>query len=459
MTTWEVKNGVKEIILTGTPQKAQIPFFKSRNRHTCYGGARGGGKSWAMRRKLVMLACRYAGLKILLLRRTYPEIATNHINQLMNELIPCGIAKYNDSKKTFTFANGSTIKLGYCASYKDSLQYQGQEYDVQGFEEATGFEEEWVNFIQTALRTTRKDFTPRAYYTCNPGGVGHSWVKRLFIDRNFNKNENPDDYVFYPAKVDDNEFLRDTEYKQMLMKLPEDLRRAHLDGDWDVYAGQYFKEFKRDLHTCPPFEIPNNWTKFRALDYGQDMTACLWFAVSTENRVYIYRELYEPNLILSQAALRIKELTPKEEKIAYTTASPDLWNSRQETGTSGVEIMRKSGLSGIIKANNSRVSGWRVIKEYLHFDKDKDGGEPKMQIFENCKNLIRTLPQLQYDQRRIEDVAREPHELSHAPEALRYGLMSRPRAAILPNKKKEIWDFEKQTYTNDGLFGFGGAGI
>ena len=158
-----------------------MEFFKARGRHIAYGGARGGGKSWAMRTKFILLAQRYAGLRLLLLRRTLPELRENHVVPLLQVL--SGIAQYNATERVFTFSNTSRIKLGYCAAENDIYQYQGQEYDVIGLEEATHFTESQMIFLTTCNRTTRTDFIPRMYYTCNPGGVGHAWVKRLFIDR------------------------------------------------------------------------------------------------------------------------------------------------------------------------------------------------------------------------------------------------------------------------------------
>ena len=165
-----------KLILHGTPNSRQREFFLSRARHTAYGGARGGGKSWAMRRKFVLLALRYPELNLLLLRRTLPELRENHIIPLQRELY--GIAPYNSTERVFRFPNGSRIKLGYCDTAQDVYQYQGQEYAIIGMEEATHFTEEQMRFLTTCNRTTRTDISPRMYYTCNPGNVGHAWEKR-----------------------------------------------------------------------------------------------------------------------------------------------------------------------------------------------------------------------------------------------------------------------------------------
>lgn len=395
-------------------------------------------KSWAMRRKFVLLALNYNGLRLLLLRRTLPELRENHILPLQQELYK--FARYNGEEKAFIFPNNSRIKLGYCDSEADVYQFQGQEYDVIGFEEATHFTESQKDFLTTCNRSTRTDFKPRMYYSCNPGNVGHAWVKRLFIDRNYRNKERAEDYTFVPAKVWDNTVLMDNnpEYIEALENLPDELRRAHLDGDWDVFAGQYFPEFNRELHVIEPFEIPDYWTRYRSLDYGLDKTACYWYATDDNGRVFCYRELHESNLNLTQAATKILELTQEdeEEKIKYTVASVDLWNRRSDTGMSGFEVMYKAGLKDLMKADNDRINGWRALREYLTPYVD-EFGEPNanLRIFRTCTNLIMNLPLLQHDEKKVEDAANTPHEITHAPESLRYFIKSRPKLSIVPIKE------------------------
>ena len=428
-----------EKLKTEVPNFRQRDFFMSENRHIGYGGARGGGKSWAMRRKFVMLAMRYPGLRLLLLRRTLPELRENHVQPLLAELT--GYAKYNDTEKAFTFPNGSRLVLGYCDAERDVYRYQGQEYDVVGLEEATHFTETQMRFLTTCNRSTRTDFKPRMYYTSNPGNVGHNWFKRLFIDRDYSETENPEDYIFIPAKVYDNTVLMETnpEYVRTLEALPGDMRRAMLDGDWDIFAGQYFPEFRREIHVIKPIELPDYWRRFRSLDYGLDMTACYWWAVDLQGKCYIYRELHQPGLTLSQAAQKIVELTPEGEEITYTVASPDLWNRRQETGESGMEIMIKAGLTGLRRANNSRVQGWRVLREYLTpYQDEQEITTARLQIFENCTNLIRCLPLLQHDEHNPEDAADNPHDVTHGPESVRYGVLSRPPLSSAPEAKLPV---------------------
>ena len=424
-----------EFLLKGYPNPRQREFFESKARHTAYGGARGGGKSWAMRRKLVLLALRFEGLQILLLRRTLPELTENHVRLMQTEL--SGFVNYNQTQRVFTFPNGSRIKLGYCDNEQDVYRYQGQEYDVIGMEEATQFTESQMQFLTTCNRSVRTDFTPRMYYTCNPGGVGHAWVKRLFIDRLYRSSERAEDYVFIPARVTDNPFLmRDRLYVTALENLPEPLRRAHLDGDWDVLAGQYFGEFSRSRHVVESFTVPKSWRRFRAMDWGyNDPCAVLWFAVAPGGRVYAYREYYERKVLSSETARRIRHLTG-EETVAYTAASPDAWQNRgmsasgELSGMSIAEVFAHGGVP-LLKADNARIAGWQRVREYLA---EADDGQPRLLIFRNCENLIRTLPALTFDERFVEDVS--PACEDHAAEALRYGLMSRPAAASEPKKPK-----------------------
>ena len=256
----------------GKPNPRQIEFFKARARFIAYGGARGGGKSWAVRKKAAGLALSYPGAGILIVRRTFPELRENHILPMIADLM--GIARYRDMDKSFTFPNGSRIVFGYCDSEADVLQYQGQEYDVIFMDEATQFTEFQFTTLTACLRGAN-DFPKRFYLTCNPGGVGHAWVKRLFIDRRYKKAEHPEDYVFIAANVYDNHALmaHDPDYVRMLENLPEEQRRAWLLGQWDIFEGQYFAEFDRNVHVCRPYGIPAHWRRYVTLDYGMDMLA------------------------------------------------------------------------------------------------------------------------------------------------------------------------------------------
>lgn len=434
------------------PNPKQELFLKAQNRFIAYGGARGGGKSWAVRKKAILLGLRYPGIRMMILRRTFPELRENHILPLMQDLK--GIALYKESDKSFTFPNGSRLKFGYCDSETDVLQYQGQEYDVLFLDEATHFSEFQFQTLTACIRGANA-FPKRMYLTCNPGGVGHEWVKRLFITRDYRQSEQAQDYTFIPARVYDNQALleHDQGYVQMLQNLPDDLRAAWLDGNWDVFAGQYFVEFDRDLHVVKPFVIPSHWRRYRTLDYGLDMLACYWIAVDCEGRAFVYKELYKPDLIISEAAKAINALT--DEEIYATYAPPDLYNRRQDSGKSAADIFAENGVV-LTKAQNDRVMGWLDLKEWLHPRKDMFGGkDASLKIFANCVNLIRTLPALQHDEKNPNDVAREPHELTHAPDAIRYFVAGRPIPTDKPIETDEDSPpvFEMQV---DDFLNFGG---
>ena len=270
------------------------------------------------------------------------------------------------------------------------------------------------------------------YLTCNPGGIGHAWVKRLFIDRDFRSGENPDDYSFIQARVFDNEILTqaDSEYVSSLSSLPERLRRAWLYGEWDVFEGQFFPEFDTSIHVCAPSAIPNYTKRFVAIDYGFDMLAAILMAVDSESNLYAVRELCIPNLTLREAAERISALC-RGESCEFAVCSPDLWNRRQDTGRSGFEIMQEvRGMPPMVAADDRRIPGWRVLREYLN---DSESS-PRLLISSKCEELIRCIPLLLCDSGRPEDASSEPHSATHAPEALRYAVMSRcppPRQEVI----------------------------
>ena len=409
----------------GAPNARQKEFFTAHARFVAYGGARGGGKSWAVRKKATLLALRYPGIRMLLARRTLGEVWDNHVLPLQQDLQ--GIARYREAEKAFLFANGSRLRFGYCDSERDVLQYQGQEYDVIFLDEATQFTEFQFFTLTACLRGTGS-CPRRMYLTCNPGGVGHGWVKRLFIDREYRPGERPQDYCFIPARVYDNKALlaQDPGYVQMLENLPEDLRRAWLEGDWNAFAGQYFKEWRQEIHVLEPFAIPAHWRRYAALDYGLDMLAALFIALSPDGKAYVYREVYRSGLIGSEAAALLAQQAQDEPIFAWL-APPDLWNRRNDTGRSIAEIFAAAGIV-LTRAQNDRISGWMDLREWLRPYRENGGMTAGLRVFRGCVNLIRCLPQLQFDRRRPNDAATEPHELTHAPDALRYFAAGRPYA-------------------------------
>lgn len=405
-------------VVLPSPQPKQVLFLRDTHKYVAFGGARGGGKSWAIRIKATVLALAHHGIRICIVRRTFAELEENHITPFL-KLLPREIYKYNDAKKVLRFITGSRIYFRYCKNDEDLRFFQGVEYDVIFIDEATQILEHHFKQIAASCRGVNP-FPKRVYLTCNPGGVGHAWVKRLFIDRDFREGETPEEYSFIQSLVTDNKKLLESspDYVKILEALPPRKREAWLLGKWDLIEGQYFEEFDRSIHVVDPFAIPREWRRYRAIDYGLDMLSCLWVAISPERVAYVYRELHQENLIISEAARRMVELTDTErgEEIYQTFAPPDLWNRSQETGKSKAQLFYESGLS-LSKSNNDREAGWLAIKELLHLRED---GSVRLYIFKNCVNLIKNLPLLQYDEKRPNDCANEPHEITHDPDALRY---------------------------------------
>lgn len=401
-----------KFVLSGTPQKKQLEFFMKKTKYVAYGGARGGGKSWALRRKLVLMCARFSGISVLLIRRTYAELRDNHIRVLLSELKD--IASYTDTRKTFEFPNGSRIRLGYLDSENDTAQYQGQEYDIIAIDEATQLTEYQFQTLKGCLRGNNS-FPKRMYLTCNPGGVGHGWVKRLFIDREYREGEFAEEYAFIPARVYDNEILlkNNPDYLGQLKSLPRGLKEAWLDGSWEGFEGQFFGEFDFDVHTVLPYRLEGNFKRYCAIDYGLDMLACVFAAIDENGRAYIYDEIHESGLIVSEAAKMILE---KSAGVSEFIAPSDLWSRQKDSGKSIAELFCDNGVY-LSKLSTGRIEGWLALKEKLKVDMY---GKTGLVIMRNCTNLIRCLPLLMYDRKKPGDAATIPHSITHITDALRY---------------------------------------
>ena len=435
----------------GRAQPKQTLFLKDKHRHIAYGGARGGGKSWAVRTKSKLLAFRYPGIKILIVRKTYKELQNNHIEQLTAEL--AGFAKYNRSDKMFRFPNGSTISFGYCANEGDLGQYQGAEYDVVFIDEAGQLQESWIRKINLCVRGTN-GFPKRTYYTLNPGGPGHAYFKRVFVDRNFNPDEDPDDYFFIQAKVEDNKALMDTQpdYLRELENLPPTLRAAWKDGRWDVYEGQFFEDFRdvpehykdrRWTHVIEPFEIPDGWTICRSYDFGYGKPfSCAWWAVDYDGTIYRIMEMYgctrTPNEGVKWTPDKQFEEIHKTEmqhpwlkgKTIIGVADPAIWDASR--GESVADTAARYGVF-FTPGDNERIAGWMQCHYRLQFDED---GYPRMYVFNTCRAFIRTIPTLIYDEHRAEDLDTKMED--HVADEWRYFCMSRPIKPIRAVKEQRI---------------------
>ena len=412
------------------PNEKQKLFLAADTTYVGFGGSRGGGKSWSVQAKAIISALAYKGIRCLIIRRTLDELKENHITPM--RLMLKDTAEWRDKDKEFIFPNGSVIKFGYCDSERDTMRYQGQQYDLVFLDEGTQLTEYQWDIFKGCCRGVN-DFPKRIYVTCNPGGPGHAWVKRLFIDRDYRSGERAEDYTFIQSGVYDNKVLleKDPKYVRRLESLPYELRQAWLFGNWDVMAGQYFSEWNREIHVCAPFPVPEHWRWYVTMDYGMDMLAAYLICVDERGNAWVTDEIYEGRdlgetddgkvhngLIVSEAAKEIKAMAGERDIYAYL-APPDLFNRRQETGRSVADIFAENGIY-LTKTSNDRVDGWMAMHEMLKVRPDETG-EPTalLRIWPKCVNLIRCLPLLQYDSRRVNDVANEPHEITHAPDALR----------------------------------------
>ena len=420
----------------------QNDFIKAAANEVLFGGAAGGGKSYGQIVDAFLYALKYPRSKQLILRRTYVELEKSLI-RVSRDVYPQEISKYNDAKHTYTFANGSLIDFGYCQNSSDVYQYQSAEYDVIRFDELTHFTDDMYLYLISRCRGAN-DYPKQIKSTSNPGNIGHSWVKKRFVDVGpWGKTHNIGNgtRLFIPAKIQDNNFLmaKDPQYLMRLENLPDRERNALLYGDWDIFDGQYFTEFDRAIHVISPCFIPPDWRRYRTIDYGLDMLACYWIAVDFAGHCYVYRELYESNLIVSAAATRIAEMTI--EDIHATFAPPDLWNPNRDTGKSTAEKFLDCGIK-LNRASNERVAGWLNVREWLKIYKGEQGETTAdLRIFNNCTNLIRCIGEIQVDEKNPNDCATEPHELTHAPDALRYFLAGRPKGNRVPIPPKH-YNFE-----------------
>ena len=420
----------------------QQMFIDAKADEVLFGGAAGGGKSYGQIVDALLYALKYAGSKQIIFRRTFPELDKSIIRTAL-ELYPRSIFKYNSSKHTGVFSNGSIIDFGYCDSEADMYRYQSAEFDVIRFDELTHFTEEIYIYLISRLRGAN-DFPKSVKSSTNPGGVGHNWVKERFIDIGTPDEEHSFDTgtrIFIPSKVTDNCFLmaKDKDYIKRLHNLDEKNKKALLYGDWDIFDGRYFEDFKRHIHVCKPFESPADWRVYRAIDYGLDCLACLWIGVNSLKECYVFREYAMPDKIISQGAGEILDLT--EENVKLTYAPPDLWGRSQESGKCRADLFREAGLN-LVKSSNDRVSGWMCIKEML---KANANGDVKLHIFDSCKNLIKCLTSIACDDKNPNDCATQPHNITHLPDALRYFAISHHRPQPAKKKaKEESFDFDKK---------------
>ena len=427
----------------------QRAFLEAGADEVLFGGAAGGGKSYGQLLDALLYALRYPGSNQLILRRSFPDLERSLVRVHL-QFYPKKTYRYTASLHRGVFANGSVIEFGYCDAENDVYRYQGAEYDTIRFDELTHFTENQYLYLLSRLRGANS-YPKQVKSSTNPGGVGHGWVKERFIapappETEFRAGNRT--RIFLPSRVQDNPFLmkNDPGYLARLNELPQNQKQALLYGEWDLFEGQFFPEFRRECHVCEPFAIPKHWRRYYTMDYGLDMFAAYLIAVDEAGNGYVYRECYESGLIISDAIRRAKEMIGSDE-IYARLAPPDLWNRRQETGRSVADYWEEAGL-GLTKTANDREAGWLAVKEWLAMKPNEFGGKaPRLQIFSGCVNLIRTLPGLQHDTHKPNDVANEPHELTHAPDALRgFCIYWTSKADRLPGKKAKWTSDQYEDY-------------
>ena len=431
----------------------QTDFLAASEREVLYGGSAGGGKSYAM----LADPLRYMGhpaFSGLLLRHTTEELRELIFkSQEMYPKIWPGI-KWSERKMQWTAPSGARLWMSYLDREDDVLRYQGLAFSWIGFDELTQWATPYAwDYMRSRLRSTAPDLPIFMRATTNPGGRGHHWVKKMFIDpATPNKAFEATDIEtgealkypaghekagkilfkrrFIPARLKDNPYLAEQgDYEAMLLSLPEQQRRQLLDGDWDIKEGAAFTEFNRDIHVIEPFDIPSNWVRFRACDYGYgSKSGVVWFACAPNEQLIVYRELYVGKVLATDLADRILELEAGDGTIRYGVLDSSLWHKRGDTGPSLAEQMVSRGCRWrpSDRSKGSRVAGKNEIHRRLQVDEFTE--EPRLVFFNNCTNIVSQLPAIPLDKKNPEDI--DTNSEDHLYDALRYGIMSRPRFSI-----------------------------
>jgi phage terminase large subunit len=427
--------GVSEIIAHFTPRQRQAFEATFDHRFILYGGARGGGKSRLLRWWLLLfLVYQYqvhglSGVRVGLMCETYPDLRDRQITKFKTEFPP-EIGQVKETKEDglgffLTEANGGGVIA--LRNLDEPAKYQSAEFAALGVDELTKITKDTFDILRGSLRWPGISHTVFLGAT-NPGGIGHMWVKQLWIDRQFPTEMQAlaDQFTFIQSLPADNPHLDET-YWQDLNSLPDQLRRAWVEGNWDVFAGMAFPGWSPGRHVIAPFEIPAHWPRWRAVDWGYSSPfCCLWLTKDLQRqRIYVYREAYATELTDREQARLIRELTPPGETISITYADPSMWQGRQHVGlrTSSADEYAAEGVY-LTQADNDRLSGKRKVDRLLA---DLPDGQPGLQVFSTCRNLIRTLPALPYDEHRPEDVDTDAED--HAYDSLRYGLTNDRSAA------------------------------
>ena len=450
-TTVEKQKEEQEVIFAPNPGP-QTEFLAASEREVLYGGSAGGGKSYG----LLADPMRYFGngnFNGIILRRTNDEL--RELIWKSQEMYPRAYpgAKWQEKKSQWVFPNGARLWMTYLERDEDVLRYQGQAFSYIAFDELTQHATPFAwNYMRSRLRTTDQSLPLFMRATTNPGGPGHSWVKRMFIDpapagKKFAATDietgEPMVYPagheragqalfhrrFIPASLKDNPYLMaDGQYEANLLALPEMQRRQLLEGDWAIADGAAFPEFRQHIHTCDPFKIPTEWRRFRSCDYGySSYSAVHWFAIDPSfETLYVYRELYLSKHTGKDLARAVLD-AERGETIQYGVLDSSCWHNRGQIGPSIAEEMIAAGCRW---RPSDRSAGATVAgKNQLHqrLKTDDITGVPGIVFFNTCRQIIADLPVIPSDPKGSDDI--DPRYRSdHAYDSVRYGVMSRPRA-------------------------------
>ena len=444
----------QEEVIFKANEGPQEDFLAAGETDVLYGGAAGGGKSYAMLVDPLRYAHRPAH-RGLIIRRSMPEL--RELIDKSRELYPKAFpgCKYKEVEKLWNFPSGAKIEFGFLERDADVYRYQGQAYSWIGFDEITHLPTEFAwNYLASRLRTTDSEITPYMRCTANPGGSGATWVKKRYID----PAPSHESFIghdgltrkFIPARLQDNPFLaKDGRYEKMLQALPPTQRQQLLEGNWDVAEGAAFTEFVPQLHVITPFEIPVHWERVKGIDYGYaSESACIWGAVDpSDGTLIIYRELYRKGLLGTELAEMITEMEAPDPFSVQGVLDTACWSRTGTTGPTIGETLQRAGHK-LRRADKNRIQGKIQIHEYL---KVMQSGRPRIQLFNTCPNLIRELQSIPLDKRNPEDV--DTHAPDHAYDALRYLIMSRPRINDTLNQMRQF--HRERVYAPvDSTFGY-----
>jgi len=448
------------VMLTYQPTAKQKIFHASKANEILYGGAAGGGKTKALIMDALFRCLQNPNTTAVVFRRTFPELEDTDIKEAQASY-PESLAKYNAGRHEFKLVNGSKILFRHCENEADRFRYSGIEIQFLYFDELTSFEQVIYDFLKTRLRAKKSlGVVPIVRSASNPGNIGHGWVKKMFVDAGpYMSIQEQEIYSetlhktkkirtqYIPALAMENPFITE-DYIFELEQKPEALRRALLNGDWDSFEGQVFKEFVNDpkhyedrrwTHVINPFEIPMDWPRYFSFDWGySDPFSCQWWTMDYQGTAYLYREWYgcvpgkadtgieiTPQQI-ADGILDREEFEIKNGITVMRVADPSIFDKSR--GDSIADKMAPGFYGrnrGVVfnKGDNTRMAGKMEVHERLRFD---DQGRPKMYVFSNCKEWIRTVPTLPYDDKKTEDVDSEAED--HCYDATRYFFMDHPIA-------------------------------